>query len=354
MYEDRTYQALLAEGKAQISDNILKSEGSLVHNALSALAYELEKFYIQADYLLEQLDPATADYDNLVKLCAQRGIYPKSATYAEAKLVGDVEIPIGARFNMGAYNYIIIGKISKYKCLARCETSGSAPNELTGVVTPITYVQDLSEAKITEILVKGTDASTKEDLLTEYKSSFDSSSFGGNVAEYKQKLNAVEGVGGCKIYPVWKDGGTVKAVLISSDYGKVSEYLIKDIQEKMCPTPKAGYGIAAIGHDMTVESVKELVVNVKSKITFATGSAWDNCKNEIIAAVSGYIADQRKSWANGDENTYITIYISRIESAILTCSGVLDIGDTTINGNTSNLALSWDTIPAMGAVEVAK
>jgi len=33
---------------------------------------------------------------------------------------------------------------------------------------------------------------------------------------------------------------------------------------------------------------------------------------------------------------------------------VLDIGDTTINGNTSNLALSWDTIPAMGAVEVAK
>ena len=54
MYEDRTYQALLAEGKAQISDNILKSEGSLVHNALSALAYELEKFYIQADYLLER------------------------------------------------------------------------------------------------------------------------------------------------------------------------------------------------------------------------------------------------------------------------------------------------------------
>ena len=104
MYEDRTYQALLAEGKAQISDNILKSEGSLVHNALSALAYELEKFYIQADYLLEQLDPATADYDNLVKLCAQRGIYPKSATYAEAKLVGDADIPIGARFNMGAYN----------------------------------------------------------------------------------------------------------------------------------------------------------------------------------------------------------------------------------------------------------
>lgn len=353
MYENKTYQALLAEGKAQISDNILKSEGSLVYNALSILAYELEKFYIQADYLLDQLDPATADYDNLVKLCAQRGIYPKEATCAEAKLVGDAEIPIGARFNMGAYNYIVIGKISKYECMARCETSGSAPNDLTGTVTTITYVKDLTTAKITEILVKGTDASTKDDLLAEYKNSFDSSSFGGNVAEYKQRLNAMEGIGGCKIYPVWNGGGTVKAVLISSDYGKVSEYLVKEIQDKMCPTPKAGYGIAAIGHDMTVESVKELNVNVKSNITFATGNTWSSCKNEIIAAVSSYIADQRKAWANGDENTYITIYISRIESAILTCSSVLDIGDTSINGNTSNLVLSWDTIPTMGTVEVA-
>ena len=84
MYEDRTYQALLAEGKAQISDNILKSEGSLVHNALSALAYELEKFYIQADYLLEQLNPATADYDNLVKIYApQRGIYPQKVPHTQ-------------------------------------------------------------------------------------------------------------------------------------------------------------------------------------------------------------------------------------------------------------------------------
>ena len=99
---------------------------------------------------------------------------------------------------MGAYNYIVIGKISKYECLARCETSGSAPNELTGAATPITYVQDLSEAKITEILVKGTDASTKEDLLAEYKSSFDSSSFGGNVAEYKQKLIAWKASEGAK------------------------------------------------------------------------------------------------------------------------------------------------------------
>lgn len=353
MYEDRTYQALLAEGKAQISDDILKSEGSLVHNALSILAYELEKLYIEVDYALDQLDPEEADYDNLVKHCAQRGIYPSDATYAEVKLVSDAEIPIGARFNLSAYNYIVTEKISKYECLARCETSGTKPNGLTGVVTPITFVEGLNEAKITEILVPGTDATTKAELLEEYQNSFSNSAFGGNVTEYKQVLNAMDGIGGCKIYPVWKGGGTVKAVLISSDYGTVSDYLVKEIQEKLCPTPKAGYGIASIGHDVTIASVVAVTVKIKTKITFMTGYDWATCQNAIKAAVEGYISDQRKAWASGDEHSYITVYISRIESAILSCEGVLDIGDTTVNGSTANLALTWEQIPILGTLEVS-
>lgn len=352
MYEDRTYEALLAEGKAQISDNILKNEGSLVHNALSVIAYELERFYIQADYLLDQIDPASADYENLVKLCAQRGIYPEDATYAEVKLVGDALIPVGARFNLSAYNYVVIATIdpATYTYLARCETAGSGPNGLTGVTIPITYVEDLNTATITEVLVEGADASTKEELLAAYKNSFDSSSFGGNVAEYKLKINAFDGIGGCKIYPVWNGGGTVKAVLISEEYGTVSSYLVDEIQEAMCPTPSKGYGIAAIGHDMTVLSVGSVTVNIATSITFMTGYSWAACETEIKAAIEEYLAAQRAAWANGDENTYITVYVSRIESAILSVQGVLDVGDTELNGSGNNLVLTWDKIPVLGTV----
>ena len=352
MYEDRTYAALLAEGKAQVSDDILKGEGSLVHNALSIIAYELERFYIQADYLLNQIDPASADYENLVKLCAQRGIYPEDATFCEVRLVGDAPIPMGARFNLSAYNYVVVDTIdaAEYAYLARCETAGSAPNGLTGVTIPITYVEDLNTATITEVLVEGDDASTKEELLAAYKNSFDSSSFGGNVAEYKLKINAFEGIGGCKIYPVWNGGGTVKAVLISSDFGPVSSYLVDEIQEEMCPTPKKGYGIAAIGHDMTVLSVSTVTVNIVTSITFMTGYSWAACEAAIKAAIEEYIAAQREAWADGDENTHITVYVSRVESAILSVQGVLDVGNTKLNGSTSNLALSWDAIPVLGTV----
>ena len=43
MYEDKNYKSILADMKKYIGDEIVKSEGSLVHNALSALAYEIEK-----------------------------------------------------------------------------------------------------------------------------------------------------------------------------------------------------------------------------------------------------------------------------------------------------------------------
>lgn len=351
MYEDKTYEALLAEGKAQVSDDILKTEGSLVHNAISILAYELEKFYIQADYLLKQINPETADYENLVKLCAQRGIYPEDATACQVKLVGDVEIPVGARFNLGIYNYIVISKISKLECVARCEAAGTGPNGLTGACSQITYVEGLTSSTITEVLIPGTDKSTKEELLEAYKSSLNNASFGGNVSEYKQKLNAFDGIGGCKIYPVWKGGGTVKAVLISSDHRAVSDYLVEQIQEEMCPTPKTGYGIAAIGHDVTVVSAEEVTVNISSTITFLSGYSWEKCKAAIMAAIEAYVDSQRTSWSEGDENSYITVYVSRIESAILSVQGVLDVGDTTLNGSTANLNLSWDQIPVLGEVE---
>ena len=355
MYEDRTYEALLAEGLAQVSDNILKSEGSLVYNATSIIAMELEKLYQEAGYLTEQLDPDTADFDNLKKLCAQRGIYPEDATYAVVKIEGDAAIPIGARFNLSTFNYIVTEVISdvNYIYRAQCETAGSAPNTCLGTLTPITYVEGLKEAKITEILVEGADASTQEDMLKAYKESFSNSAFGGNVEQYKEEVNKFDGIGGCKVYPVWNGGGTVKIVPISSAYNTVSDELITQMQAELCPTPKKGYGIAAIGHDVTVESVKAKTVNISTTITYATGSSWDTLGEKITAAIESYLLSLRESWADGDELTCVTVYVSRVEAKILEVEGVLDVGDTTLNESASNLVLAWDEIPMLGEISHA-
>ena len=49
MYEDKTYSSLLQDALSDVGGGVQTGEGYLVYNALSALAYELEKLYIQMD-----------------------------------------------------------------------------------------------------------------------------------------------------------------------------------------------------------------------------------------------------------------------------------------------------------------
>ena len=81
----------------------------------------------------------------------------------------------------------------------------------------------------------------------------DAQSFGGNVADYKERVNAMNGVGGVKVYPVWNGGGTVKLVIINSEFNVPSAELVGQVQTAVDPVQNSGrgVGIAPIGHVVT-------------------------------------------------------------------------------------------------------
>ena len=354
----KTYTDLLTDALNDIPDNVLKNEGSLIYNALSALAYELEKLYIQIDYLTEQTHADTADIDELVKIAADRGITRKAASAAVVKIEADAELPTGARFSLKSYNYAVTKFIEqvddKYYYQAECETTGSGPNTLTGDLTPITYVDGLTKATITEILVDGEDDETRDSLYLRYLESFETAAFGGNITQYKEQVNAVSGVGGCKVYPVWNGAGTVKVVPISASYRACSDTLISNIQNLLQPEDEAsGYGLAPIDHTVTVESVSELTVNVSTAITFKSGHSYETLKETIEATAAEFMTDLSKTWSEGDETEGLTVYIARFEAAMLDIQGILDINNTAFNGTSANLTLNWNQIPVIGEVTVS-
>lgn len=55
----------------------------------------------------------------------------------------------------------------------------------------------------------------------------------------------------------------------------------------------------------------------------------ETSKEEIKKAVESYFQETRKTWAS---NETLTMYISRLESAILNVQGVIDVSGTTLNG----------------------
>jgi len=159
VYEDKTYKSILADAKNDIGDEVIKVEGSLVHNALSALAYEMEKLYIQIDYIIEQSHAGTADIEHLETIALDRAIIRKAATNAYVKAEFNVAVPIGSRYNLKGYNYraveVINDSLHQYKMMV--EETGAGPNSLRGDLIPIDYVEGLESAKVTELLVAGDD-----------------------------------------------------------------------------------------------------------------------------------------------------------------------------------------------------
>ena len=352
MYEDKTYKSILADTKSDIGDEVIKVEGSLVHNALSALSYEMEKLYIQMDYIIEQSHAGTADIEHLEMIALDRGIIRKSATNAYVKAEFNVAVPIGSRYSLKGYNYRAVEAINdnlhQYKMVV--EEMGAGPNDLRGDLIPIDFTEGLESAKVTELLVAGDDDESKESLYKRYLESFTSQSFAGNIAAYKEKFASIQGIGGSKIYPTWKGAGTVKAVLISSDYTAVSDYLINQIRAEAVPAKGSGYGWAPIGHNLTIESVKEVVISVSTQITYAAGYSSSNLSEKIKEKIKEYLKGIAEAWKEGDEHTEAIVYISRLESAILDVQGVLDVNNTSLNKNSSNLTLQSDEIPKLGEV----
>lgn len=108
-----------------------------------------------------------------------------------------------------------------------------------------------------------------------------------------------------------------------------------------------GYGLAPIGHVVNVKSAVLVEINVETILTFSEGYSWSVLKASIQNAVTAYLLELRRTWAN---NNATVIRVSQIESRILAVHGVTDIADTRLNGKTSNVTLGKYEIPVLGGV----
>lgn len=349
MYETNTYEAILARMLEKIPDTLDKREGSIIFDALAPVAAELAQAYIEMDVILNESFADTASREYLIKRAAERGLSPSPSTYTVAKGEFNIDVSVGDRFSCGDYNYVATEKISTGKWKLKCETAGSTSNGNLGMLIPIDYIYGLESAQLTEVLIPGEDEEETEDFRNRYFSTLSTKSFGGNKSDYIEKVNAISGVGGVKVYPVWNGGGTVKLVIINSEYGKASDALIDSVQTVIDPTvnQEAGDGLAPIGHVVTVETVTETIIDISFSITYQEGYSFEDVKSYITGMIDSYFLELRKTWADSDS---LIIRISQLESRLLNVTGVLDVTGTTINGTASNLALGADDIPVRGTV----
>ena len=348
-YDQFTFEFLLNRALARVPDTLDKRPGSVIYTALAPACYELAETYMELASILDRTFADTSTGDDLTRRAAERGIERSAATAAVRKGVFNLVVAVGKRFSIEDTTYVVTANFTGFESELTCEQVGSIGNAYSGTLTPIDYIAGLTSAELTSILIPGEDTETDEELRQRYFEDVNSQSFGGNVADYKQRTKALAGVGGVKVYPIWAGGGTVKLVIIDSDYLVPSGALVTAVQTAIDPVSNSGegLGLAPIGHVVTVEGVTSVTVNVETSVTLSAGYLWADVAPYITEAIESYLEGLRMGW---ESESAITVRVSQVDAAILTVTGVVDVTATKLNTVAANLVLTANQIPVLGSV----
>ena len=401
MYEAQTYEVILArmlQKALSVNSNLDTREGSLVWLGNAPAAVELQNLYIALDTVLNETFADTASRPYLIQRAGERGLSPQPASPAILQMAitpTTLFLPMNTRFSIGELNYYVSANRGNGNYELTCETAGEAGNNYTGTVIPIEYVDGLQTCTITSILVPGEDEEDTEVFRQRYFNSLNAQAFGGNRIDYIEKVNAIPGVGGVKVYRAWNSdirpaelvppegtsewisglsgvpeavkswldavyaaannnkltvGGTVKLVVIDSTFAEPSEPLVELVQTTIDPLQNAGegVGIAPIGHVVKVYGVENETVNLSFTLTYQQEWSWEDVKTYVETTIKAYFTELAQTWADQDEA--LVVRISQIESRLLGITGILDIANTTINEKAANHTLALDHIPVLGSL----
>ena len=378
--------------------NIDKRVGSIIYDALAPLCLELAEAYIKMDIMDEQTRLLTATGTNLDNKVYDYGVSREEATYALKygsfkkyqvddngdyvldgqgnKILIDMEIPLGSRFSVPnnhsiTYQYIEHRELDGngqwvITNLLQCEQSGTGGNEHVGTILPLTPIMDLVKAEITSTHTPGQDVETDDELRTRTLNYINNVAFGGNIEDYIEKVQAIDGVGNVKVYPAWQydetndHNGSVLLSIVDASYNPIDATTIANIKNIIDPETYTGqgYGIAPIGHYVTITTPVEANVNVTMMVTKNDEVEEGETRTKILEVLDEYIDSKRRLFS---QESVIQIYRSEIITAImsnLSPDYVIDVSQIRLNNADSDIIytdeglIGGQSIPKVGTILV--
>lgn len=370
-----TYQNLRQEMLDRVPDTYDKRDTAPIPTAISPAAYALAGFYLSLDQVQRAAFVQTAVGDGLDMLAVIGGLTRYPASAAVRLGIFNTAVPIGARFSTingtNSINFAVTAAatveepeegFTYYQLTA--ETAGTIGNEYTGPILPITTIPGLTSAQITDILVPGDDTETDDAFRERLIEALNNRPFGGNIADYRQNVLAIDGVGGVQVYPTWNGGGTVKLSVLGADFLPASPTLVENVQNAIDPPPNQGLGLglAPIGAKVTVAAPTELTVNVSATLMLAAGYAIGQVQEPVEQAIEAYLLSVRQEWDTNTSSTAVSyaadVYVARITAAIVGVTGVVNATNVQLNGGTADLILTetgeTQQVPVIGTVTLSE
>lgn len=380
--DDNTFEKIL--DRCLANDRLVdvdKRVGSIIYDALAPVCLELAEAYVKMDILEEQTYLMTATGNNLDKRVYDYGISRRKATRAlriaefkqykvdsqgnyvldenNQRILIDMEIETGIRFAIpenAEITYEYIGKTDGYKIL-ECEQTGTQGNEHLGTILPLTPILNLAQANIISTYKPAEDEETDSELRARAVASLNYASFGGNIEDYIEKVNAIDGVGNTKVFPAWQYNGSVLLSIVDPTYNPITTEFAKNLKEQIDPEESTGegIGIAPIGHYVTITTPVKKTVNIRLAIEFVNIETIETIQEDVEKKIKEYFTSVRQSFG---QDVNLTIYRARIIEKVLELKSVLNVKDVKLNEKMADIVyndeglIGHQYLPYVGEVTI--
>lgn len=353
--ETYTYDYYLEQALGRVPDTIDKREGSIIYDALAPACYQLALFVMDLKNVMLDSFVQTASEGYLDLRAEEHGLKRIEAT--QAIVTGQFTDMNGTPYQLleEGNRFSSIGENPVYYAVVRqtvagaytllCEEKGTKGNQYVGQLLPVDHFNGLGSGYLTEVTIPARDTESDDNLRARILKTYEANQYGGNIEDYIQFTSKLEGVGAVQVYPIWNGGGTVRVVILGNDYGVPTATLINNVQEAIDPTGnQKGYGIAPIGHKVTVAGPTQKTINVSLHIDTEVGVNLDLIKPTILTALQEHFVNIRKTWnAHNDLYQYSqVVYRSQLMATLLKIEGVANVSNVRLNGAEADVTLQLD------------
>lgn len=353
--EAQTFEKILTELLERVPDDVDKREGSIIYDALAPTALKIAETYWDMSLLYRRTFAATADGIDLERRVNEFGVERKKAGKAIRRALftdqdgQPLDVFENNLYRLDTIVYKVLERISSGEFKVEAQTAGAVGNRDYGEMLPIEADNKLGKAVLADVIVPGEDEESDESLYQKYLEHIREKAFGGNRADYKKKIRAIQGVGGVRLRRAPYGGGTVKAIIIDSDFNVPTPEFVSYVQEIMDPIEFKGdgYGTAPIGHIVTVEGVGKTNIICEFELIL-NGVTIGQIETQVKETLEEYFLELRANWY---KDLDINVRITHIESRLLEIEGIEDIASTLLNGLANNINL-LEEIPILSDVRL--
>ncbi len=375
--QEEKEEVILQRMLARIPEEIDKSEGSFIYDALAPAAAEMVQMKIEMGEFLKRAFASTAFGEYLELRAEEQGVCRKKAVKSQGTVAkgnpllvigtpGTV-IPLGTivstaadeATNTQAVEFVTLQeKIIPAEGMVQIDIAAVEPGIQGNVPARAINLLAVPLAGVTAVtnekaLTGGLEEETDESLLQRYYEKVRKPITSGNKWQFISWAKEVPGVGGARVFPI-SNSLMVRIVIVDTEMLPANDKLVEDAQHHLDPQREGlGLGVAPLGARVMVEPAKSLPVTISFETLDIDVDKYtqEQVLENIAQVVKEYFQKEISFKAN-EQGQQVNISIAKLGSEIFKAEGLLDYTGFTINGGSANLSVAEDEVPVVERVTV--